>query len=197
MQLIKRAVVVATIITSLGVVGTAGTAMAGPCETRTTSRSFARWGDNNLYFVANGGTFEGSRSPWTTWGGAGVASGQNSHAINGHGQRAMRLPSWSTAMSPSMCVFANEESLRFFYRAPAGGRTMEVHIEVVGQNGYAASTSYVTSSSSRWEVSPIIDMPNVRGADGQQWITVYFTPIDGRWGSWLVDDVMIDPWVAR
>jgi hypothetical protein len=196
MQLIKRAVIAATIVTSLGVVGASGTAMAGPCEARTTSAAFARWGDHNQYFVANGGTFEGGWSPWVTWGGAGVAPGQNSHAINGHGQRAMRLPSWSTAMSPTMCVFANEESLRFFYKAPASGRTMEVHIEVIGQDGYASTTSYVTSSSRRWEVSPIIEMPNVRGADGRQWVTIYLTPLGGR-GSWMVDDVMIDPWVAR
>lgn len=196
MQLIKRAVVAATIITSLGVVGAAGTASAGPCEPRNTWAAFAPWGDHNQYFVANGGTFEGDWSPWATWGGAGVGWDQNSHAINGHGQRAMRLPSWSTAMSPAMCVFHNEESLRFFYRAPGVGRTLEVHIEVWGENGYASTTSYITSSSRQWEVSPIIDMPNVRGADGTQWITVYLTPIGGR-GSWFVDDVMIDPWVAR
>lgn len=196
MQLIKRAVVAATIITGIGVFGATGTALAGPCEARSTSAAFAPWGDQNQYFVANGGTFEDGATPWSTWGGARSGTGQNPFGYAGRGAKAMRMPAWSGAQSPSICVFHNEESLRFSYKAPFAGATMQVYVEVANEDGYAYTDTYVTASSRRWDVTPIIDLPNLRNPDGQQWVTIYLMPLDDG-GTWLVDDVMIDPWVAR
>lgn len=196
MKLMHRAVAAATIITSFGLVGLADTAAAGPCEARNTSAAFAPWGDQNQYFLANGGNFETGATPWTTWGSARSTLGQNPFGFAGPGSRSLRLTGWSGAQSPAICVFANEESLRFAYKAPFAGATMEVYVEVSGPDGYAATTTYVTSANRRWDVTPIIDLPNLRDANGQQWVTITLTPLDG-WGSWQVDDVMIDPWVAR
>ena len=196
MKRIHRAVAAATILTSIGLVGVADTALAGPCEARSTSAAFAPWGDNNQYFLANGGTFESGATPWTTWGFARSSLGQNPFGIAGSGSRSMRLPAWSGAQSPAICVFQNEESLRFAYKAPFAGATLQVDIEVSGPQGYAATTTYVTAPTWRWDVTPIIDMPSLRDANGQQWITITLTPLD-MVGTWQVDDMMIDPWVAR
>lgn len=196
MKLMHRAVAAATLLTSIGMVGWAGSVSAGPCEARSTSAAFAPWGDHNQYFLANGGSFESGATPWTTWGSARRTFGQNPFGIAGPGSQSMRLSGWAGAQSPAICVFDNEESLRFAYKAPFGGATMEVYVEVATDQGVAATTTYVTAANRRWDVTPIIDLPNMRDANGQQWITVTLTPLDG-WGTWNVDDVMIDPWVAR
>jgi hypothetical protein len=197
MKLMHRAVAAATIVSSLAVVGLGSTAMAGPCEARSTTAAFGRWGDDNQYFVAHGGTFEPGATPWTTWGNARPTFKQSPFAMNGPGHsRSLRLPAWSGASSPPICVFQNEESIRFSYKAPYAGATLEVYVEVANDQGYASTTSYVTSTNRAWDVTPIIDLPNLRGANGQQWITISIQPIDGV-GMWQIDDVMVDPWVAR
>jgi hypothetical protein len=196
MKLMHRAITAATVITSIGLVGWAGTASAGPCEPRSTAAAFAAWGDDNQYFLANGGDFERGGTPWSTWGAARSVLGQNPFGIAGPGSRSLRLHGGSGAQSPAICVFDNEESLRFAYRAPFGGATMEVYVEVATDQGVAATTTHVTAANRRWDVTPIIELPNMRDTNGQQWITITLTPLDGR-GTWQVDDVMIDPWVAR
>ena len=197
MKLMHRAVAAATIISSVAVVGFSGTALAGDCEARSTTAAFARWGDSNQYFVANGGSFEAGATPWTTWGTARPAFNQSPFAMAGLGHtRSLRLPAWSGAGSPPICVFQNEESVRFSYKAPHAGATLEVYIEVANDDGYAATTSYVTATSRAWAVTQIIDLPNLRDADGRQWITIWIQPTNAR-GAWQIDDVMIDPWIAR
>jgi hypothetical protein len=195
MQLIRRAVAAATIITAIGV-GIGTTAMAGPCESRQMHTAFAPWGDPNLYFVANGGTFERGDTPWEMHGRGRVGWGQNPHAVNGWGASSLRLPPRSAAVSPAICVFSNEETLRFFFRGPGNGATLQVHVEVANELGVASTTTEIVSSSRGWDVSPIIPLPSLRDANGEQWITIRFTGLQSR-GAWQIDDVMIDPWVAR
>lgn len=197
MQLFTRAVAAATIITGIGVIGAAGTALAdASCSARTTTAAFARWGDDNQYFVADGGTFERGVTEWNRRGLAGAAAGQNPLGIAGPGMRSMRLPGGSSVESPEICVFQNEESVRFAYRAPYAGAQLRVDISVESNGQRAATTTVVTAAGSGWDVSPIVDMPNLRNADGQQRIIITMRPLDLT-GSWQVDDVMIDPWVAR
>lgn len=195
MKTMHRAVGAATIITSIGL-GLGGVAHAGPCEGRSTSPAFLEWDDDNQYFLANGGSFEDGSTPWSTWGGARADKGQSPFKYSGPGSKSMRLPASSGATSPAICVFDNEESLRFAYKAPFAGATLEVHVEVANDLGYAATTTHLTAAGKKWDVSPIIALPSLRDADGQQWVTITVTPLDDR-GKWHVDDVMIDPWVAR
>jgi hypothetical protein len=197
MKLMYRAVAAATIISSVAVVGFAGTALAGPCEARSTTAAFARWGDSNQYFVADGGTFEVGSTPWVTWGAARVTRNQSPFAMTGLGHtRSMRLPAHSGAGTPPICVFHNEESVRFSYKAPYAGATLAVYVEVENEQGYDHTETYITATRRAWDVSPVIEVPNLRGGNGQQWITIRIQPLDDS-GTWQVDDVMIDPWIAR
>lgn len=197
MKLMHRAVAAATIISSVAVVGVAGTALAGPCGARSTTAAFARWGDTNQYFVADGGTFEVGSTPWVTWGAARVTLNQSPFAMTGLGHtRSMRLPAYSGAGTPPICVFHNEESVRFSYKAPYAGATLAVYVEVANELGYEYTETYITATGRAWDVSPVIDVPNLRDSNGQQWITIWIQPLDG-FGTWQVDDVMVDPWIAR
>jgi hypothetical protein len=195
MKLIARLVAAATIVTGLGVVG-AGTVEAGPCQVRATSAAFQRWGDHNQYFVADGGTFEGWSSAWEMRGAAWHGFGQNPHGYAGPGQRSLQLSAWGAVKSPSMCVFENEDALRFAYKAPHAGAILQVWVEVENERGYAYTSTYITAADHQWNISPIIDMPSLRDPQGQQWVTVYIMALDA-WGTWMVDDVMIDPWITR
>ena len=195
MRLIARALAAATLVSAVAVVGAVGSASAATkCPARTTKASFAQWGDSNQYFVANNGRFEDGTRDWTLAGGAGITADQAIWRINGSGDsKALRLPSGSSAKSVSICVASNEESLRFFYKSPGTG-SVTIRMDVANATGWAYR--YYTFSTSRtgWGVSPVIDLPSLRDADGDQSITITFS---ASGGTWLVDDVMIDPWIAR
>lgn len=195
MRHFARAIAAATLISSIGVIGaSASVSAATACPTRSMAPKFAQWGDSNQYFVAPQGTFEGRTGMWTRAGGAGVVADQAPWRINGgnHG-KAMRLPSGASITSQAFCVAANEESLRFFYKSPGSG-SISIRMDVANAHGQAISTYGFGTSQAGWGVSPIINLPSLRDSNGDQWVTLTFTSTGG---SWLVDDVMVDPWIAR
>lgn len=196
MKRIRYAVAAASIIAGVSVMGGATAAFAGGCSVRSASTTFSRWGDRNLYFPAS--TFEPGEEGWTLRNGARVGLGQTDWLVNGgEDHRNLRLSAGSSATSPSICVHSNEQTLRFFYRSAFIGSRMEVKVTVSNSKGVATTKTVVTADSFGWDVSPIIPLPELRETNGQQWITITMTPKDWLFSSWQVDDVMIDPWVAR
>jgi hypothetical protein len=194
MKISKCAVAAATVLATLGVFG--GSASAGDgCAARTTTAAFAQWGDTNQYFTATNGTFESGAGGWALRNGTSVVADQAPWKVNGsnHG-RALNLPGGSSATSTSMCVASNEESMRFFYKSPGSG-SLQVRVEVSNARGSSVRTWSVSTSRTGWIVSPQLALPNLRDANGQQWITVTFSSSGSA--AWAVDDVMIDPWITR
>lgn len=199
----KRALATASVAIVTSGVGIAigGVAAAGTCPTRTTSTPFTAWGDSNSYFVAPAGTFESGATGWTFYGNIGVVADQAPWKVNGSNHsKALNLPAYATAMPPNMCVASNEDAVRMFYKDPGvSGASLLVKIEAwnaAGTNGRVITQSTIRSSGAGWKLSPRIAMPNNRDAAGEQWVTVTFTPINTA-GTWRIDDVMIDPWIAR
>jgi hypothetical protein len=177
-----------------------GVAVAGSCPARTTSTPFTAWGDSNAYFVVPGATFEGAHG-WTFNGGITVAGEQEPWKINGSGHsKSLNLPAYTTAMAPNMCIASNEDSLRLFYKDPGvGGAALQVKIEAwnTTSNGARSINTYaIGSSGAGWKLSPRIQLPNMRDAAGEQWVTITITPINTA-ATWRVDDVMLDPWISR
>lgn len=179
--------------------GTAGIAAASDCTTRSTKQAFLQWGDANQYFIADNGTFESGAGGWALSGGPSVVSGQAPWKVNGSGHsKALQLPKGSSATAPFMCVNSNEEWMRFFYKDP-GVPGASIRIEITVKNSTGASsvnTWEAGSSSAGWKVSSQIGLPNLRDANGQQWISMRFIPTNVG-ATWQIDDVMIDPWVSR
>ena len=63
-------------MTATGVLASTGVAAAASCPLRSTTTPFSQFGDNNNYFVAPGGTFEGSSLPaGSTLSGASLTAG--------------------------------------------------------------------------------------------------------------------------
>lgn len=180
-----------------GFVGGA-TADAASCPTRTTKQAFAAWGDLNSYFVADSGTFESGTGAWSLSGGPTVVSQQSPWKVNGSAHtKALSIPKNAKATTPLMCVAANEEWMRFFYKSPGvAGSAIQVKIEVSNSLGTSINTWAVDGTRAGWFVSPQIYLPNLRDASGIQYLTISFYPINTQ-ANWVIDDVMIDPWIGR
>lgn len=200
---IKHLLIAATAATGISSLTSVGAASAGweqPCETRELSKAFSQWGDTNDYFLVTGGDFERtSLDAWKYDKGAQPAIGQQSPwKVNGQEDRVgLRLPSGSSARTLDICVMVDEEVMRFFYKAPGQrGAQLRVTIEAESDMGEAKGFWTADGSSAGWKVSPPIPLPNVRGEDGRQEIEITFMPI-GQRATWIIDDVMIDPWKSR
>ena len=155
MRLLARALAAATLLSAIGVAGLSTSASAATkCPARSTKAAFSQWGDQNQYFVANNGRFEGGTKDWTLTGGASIVADQASWKINGaNDKKALSLPSGSSAKSVSICVAANEESLRFFYRSPGTG-TLTIRMDVADSSGWAYSYYTLWTTQKTWAVSP-------------------------------------------
>ena len=90
-----------------------------------------------------------------------------------------------------------EDSIRFFYKAPGvTGALLRVEISAESDRGESQSFMQLNGSARGWQVSPPMQIPNVRGEDGRQEIDITFEAI-GRSATWFIDDVMVDPWRTR
>lgn len=197
----KRMLLTGTIAATVlvGAVGaTPAAALEIPCATRTLSKAFSPWGDLNDYFVVTDGTFETGARSWKLDRGVTVATKQQATwKVNGANHNfGMMLPKGTSARAPQTCLTVGEESFRFFYKTPAvKGATLVVTIQSDSDMGRATSTVTLTGNgTSAWAVSPPIAIPNVLGEDYQQYVDISFT-VTG--GTWVLDDVMIDPFKAR
>lgn len=196
----KRAIVAALVAAGAATsVGGGQIAVAGTCPSRTTTTPFTAWGDSNAYFVVPGATFEGSHG-WSFNGSISVVADQEPWKINGSGHsKALNMPAYTTAVAPNMCIASNEDSLRLFYKDP-GVRGAGLQIKVEAWNTSSTGRSILTygigSNSAGWKLSPRIELPNKRDAAGEQMVTITITPVNTA-ATWRVDDVMLDPWIAR
>jgi hypothetical protein len=177
-------------------------AVAGPadaatvdCTTRSTAKTFTKWGDNNNYFLVPDGTFEAGARSWTL-AGAGTVQLNNPHKTiaSAANIRSLRISPYGRGTMPSMCVASDEDSLRFHYRAPGiPYSTLRVQIRVTSGVNVATSETTLDGWSYGWQVSPRIMLPDIRDVDGRQTIEVTFSAT-GVAATWYLDDVQIDPW---
>lgn len=154
---------------------------------------FAPWGDPRLYTLVAGGDAE-SGSRWNFTGGGFIAYGNEPWRVwNVADRRSAVLLSGSSATLRTTDHFAAE--LRFFVQRATTSSSAWLKVTVTAQNAdgtTATITHRVEGSTWVWAASDPLPVPDVRGADGVQYLTITFEPI-GR-GSWRVDDVALDPW---
>jgi hypothetical protein len=197
-RIIATTAIVAT--STVGLIASAGHVSASSCPTRSTTKPFTAWGDHNNYFVIPGGTFESSPG-WSYFGNVSVVNDQAPWKVNGSTHsKALNLPAYTTAMPPNMCIASNVDLIRFFYKDPGvSGARLLVKIEAwntAGTNGRVIREYRLSSGSSGWKLSPTLALPNNRDSKGEQMITITITPVD-KAATWRIDDVMLDPWIAR
>jgi hypothetical protein len=181
------------------VVGPAAAAEAAdPCTTRTTTQAFAAFGDTNDYFPIGGGTFESgdlslfalTGSPWVT--------GENEpwRVLGPTDTRSVALPPGAT-LAATFCVQIGEDSMRLFAKSPGGyGSSLNIRTTVSTLYGSAITSSTLGGGrAAAWAPSPRIPLTNVSGPAGKQYVTLLIT--NTGQGTWLVDDILVDPWRTR
>jgi hypothetical protein len=171
------------------------------------SQVFQAWGDSAFYsYVPNGG-FESGSAGWAFSGGAKVVPGNESFFVHGAGERySLSLPAGSSATSPPLCISLFSSKMRFF-AANAGSPSSKLKVQVIYNGGTSSLLSLLTrilgisdfgyvSASGAWQPSEPVGMLSGTLPLLTQSVQFRFTPAD-RTGSWLVDDVYLDPLMHR
>jgi hypothetical protein len=173
-----------------------GTTLAS-CPTHPLSTPFSQWGDNNSYFLAVGGSFEGTAAQvgWTL-NGASLTSGNEPFYVNGGGDgQSLTIAGGGSATSPYFCVDNTMASLRFFAQQATAGGDLQLQALVKTSGGLqtVSLADLADGSMPSWApTDPILgDASSL--LDGQKvWVALQFTvPQSGA--SWQIDDLYIDP----
>lgn len=172
-----------------------------------TSQAFKAWNDGAYYsYVPNGG-FESGSAGWALSGGARVVGGNEPFFVHGAGERySLSLPAGSSATSPPLCISLFSSKMRFF-TANAGSSSSRLKVQVLYSGGTSGLLSLLTkllglsdfgyvSAGGAWQPSPEIGMLSGTLPLLTQSVQFRFTPVD-RSGSWLIDDVYLDPLMHR
>ena len=90
-------------MTAVGVLASTGVAAAASCPSVSTTTPFSQFGDNNSYFVAPGGTFEGSSLPAGSTGASLTAGNETCHVVNSNDNQSLTVKSGGTVTQPTTC----------------------------------------------------------------------------------------------
>jgi hypothetical protein len=163
------------------------------CTSRTLSQPFTLWGDTNNYFPVTSGTFESGTSGWSIGSGVSRVAENEPWRVAG-GSSSLKIPAGSSASTAEMCLTAEEDSARFFYKSPGSGQFLQVTIKAtntVQHITYMTSFTLQTGGLTGWQLSPRIPLPDVRGTTGTENVVITLAP-NGT-APWQIDDVFVDP----
>jgi hypothetical protein len=153
---------------------------------------FAPWGDANYYSLLPNGGFESGKAGWAVSGGAMVVTGNEPFNLSGKGVSALSVPLGGSATSPTFCIQSKTPLMRFVSRLAAGtSGTLRLDAVV---NGLPMSLGSVAGSSTTWAPSRQVNMwlSNFAWLAPSGEITIQFR-VTATAGSWLIDDVFLDP----
>ncbi len=185
-------------MTAVGVLASTGVAAAASCPSVSTTTPFSQFGDNNSYFVAPGGTFEGSSLPAGSTGASLTAGNEPWHVVNSSDNQSLTIQSGGSVTLPSTCIDSTMPDLRFFARQVAPGSDLKVSLVV--QTGYGWSltvplTRLADGSMSEWAPTSAIYAPaGMSIAPGMTLNAALKLSVPYGGGAWQVDDVLVDPY---
>jgi hypothetical protein len=172
--------------------------LTGGCAVQEASQVFAAWLDPSFYTLAPQGDFEGPTT-WTLGSGAAPVAQQSPY---GTGSQALSLGQTGTAVTPSFCVDVTQPTLRFFVKnsGPALA-TLNVDAIFTDLSGSRRTLQIAKlTSGASWAPSPIVPLIVNQlatvSATGTSSIQLKFTAASGK-GTWVIDDVEIDPFRSR
>jgi hypothetical protein len=170
-----------------------------PCPTLPSSPVFAPLGDSANYSAVPGGSFEGDMSGWSLTG-ASVAPGNEPWSVDGLGDaNSLKLAPGATAVSPLVCVSANQPTWRFFAHAADSATTTQLHVYVQFSDKYGhtiripAAAPFKGGSYTSWEATPALLLGKYLPKGFSVQVQFVFSPA-ANGGAWSVDDVFVDPY---
>jgi hypothetical protein len=172
--------------------------LTGGCAVQEASPVFSAWLDPSYYTLAPQGDFE-DPTTWTLGSGAALVDQQSPF---GTGSQALSLGQTGTAVTPSFCVDVTQPSMRFFVRntGPALA-TLNVYATFTDLTGSLRTLQVAKlTAGSSWAPSPvvplIVNQLAAVSSTGATSIQLRFTAASGK-GTWVIDDVEIDPFRSR
>jgi hypothetical protein len=188
----RAAGLVAAVCGAVAITPAAALAADSPdeCEIQATAKVFSFLGDQNEYFLAPGGGFEGT----LTWAASGsVVQKPSPHGVLGH--QVLGLGSGGAVESPQLCVDVTRPHIRFAVKAPAAGT---LKVTAVDADGNVTDLGSVDGAGQRqersvlgWSVSPMVPLATALGVtSGSRTVKLR---IAAQSGSWDVDSIEVDP----
>lgn len=183
------------------------TSVATACDSQAVANPFTPWGDAGDYVFAPNGGLESGLAGWTTTGAAAVVRGNEPFLVHAASDRsALSLPAGATATTPALCVGFLYPYSRLFVNGP-GGATLKVELLFVDPKGGAQAVPVgLVAGSGAWLpskrlatvgmlIAPLSALSITTGlADRYSAVAFRFT---AQGGTWLLDDLYVDPWKLR
>jgi hypothetical protein len=185
----------------LGVFAVPGIALAS-CPAQPVSTPFSQWGDNNSYFLAPGGAFEGTADQvgWAL-SNASLTPGNEPFYVNDSGDsQSLTISGGGSATSPFFCVDNTMGSLRFFAQQVSAGGSLRVQALVQNSDGSVTTVPVARlfdGSMPTWApTDPITG--NTSGLSDDQTLSValQFT-VRSPAATWQIDDLYVDPYSSK
>ena len=186
--------------TCVAMFATTGAAMAS-CPTQPVSQPFAQFGDTNSYFLAPGGSFEGTPSQvgWNL-NNAQLVSGNETYYVNSSSDsQSLQINAGGSATSPNFCLDQTMPSFRFFVQEPVLGQPLNVTLITHGAGASHTVTQQVATVSDgavlSWAAwNPVTFTANIPSGGSVTANLQFSVPSGAGLGTWQVDDVYIDPY---
>ncbi len=172
------------------------------CTDPSLEQPFSALGDTRDYVLAPGGAFDDpTGAGWTLAGGASVVSATDPFAFGSStDSNSLSLPPGASAVSPTMCVDLHYPTMRFIGQQLSDqdlGLDVEVFYPNVPEDKQKWERTATIKSKFKdgWEVTNDIKVKPERGGKTAGWrlVALRFTAKSDRVGTWLVDDVFVDP----
>ena len=169
------------------------------CGSTPFEHPFTQWLDPLPYVPVPNGDLEGGSS-WRLSAGAGIVAGNESFYVGGADDRhSLALPAGASAVTPATCLGIDRPTVRFFARRTSGGlldlaSVLKVDVIYEDASGSVLSLPLLPATGgTSWAPSlptPVVAnlIPQLGGAAA---VAFRFTAVGG---SWLVDDVYVDPY---
>jgi len=168
------------------------------CPTSVTSHPFLPWLDVASYVPAPDGGFEAGATGWNL-DDAIVVAGNEPYDVGGAADdSALRVPAGGSATSPAFCVGLEHPTARFFAKRVGGSLLSTLRVDVQFEDALGKThflpIGLVALNGGSWQPTlPMLMVANLLPLlPGQHTpVALRFVPQGG--GSWLVDDVYVDP----
>jgi hypothetical protein len=168
-----------------------------PCG--AVSYPFTAWGDFDSYCAFRNLGFESGTTAWTVTGKTSIVSANEPWHVSGSGAHSLQLGPGATALSSSLPISLIDPWVRFFARGSGANGSLRVQVLFHGLTGNLTGLLNIAtlspSSYSSWQptqrVLSALALP-LGTTSAEVLLTSQATS-----GSWQVDDVYLDPCVAK
>jgi hypothetical protein len=163
------------------------------------SYPFTKWGDFDAYCAFPNLGFENGTTAWTLTGNTSVVAANEPWKVSGPGTHALQLGPGATALSSRLPISLVDPWARFFARSSGANGSLRVQVifrgllgNVTGllNNGTLSPSGYSSWQPTQRMLS-VLALP-IGTTSAQVLLTSQATS-----GSWQVDDVYLDPCVAK